>query len=141
MSNLAWSSDYAKAKEDMPQAIIGLSTYLGRMNNDGGSSAFYAGASVYAFFLNAALELRSNKDGFDNDNQVQPYMGVGLGRFLQIQRGIDYTTTNRFRVVTEIALDEWVDTRNHIIIQGFAEKIDTSAEHDTRYGIALGYTF
>ena len=45
------------------------------------------------------------------------------------------------RLVSEIAFDEWVDTRNHFTLQGFAEKIDTSAEHDTRYGIALGYTF
>ncbi|OUS40479.1 hypothetical protein A9R00_05825 [Oleispira antarctica] len=141
MSNLAWSSNYLKEKEEMPQAIIGISTYLGHMTNGADSSAFYGGASLYAFVFNGAIEARSNKDGFDNDNQIQLYMGIGLGRFLQIQRGVDHTTTNRIRIVSEIAFDEWVDTRNHFTLQGFAEKIDTSSEHDTRYGIALGYTF
>ena len=141
MSNLAWSAGNSFDQEPMPQAIIGISTYLGHMTNGGGSSAFYGGASLYAFVFNGAIEARSNKDGFDNDNQVQLYMGVGFGRFLQLQRGVDHTTTNRVRIVSEIAFDEWVDTRNHFILQGFAEKIDTSAEHDTRYGIALGYTF
>lgn len=141
LSSVAWSANNLSAKEDMPQAIIGMSTYLGYMNNDDDSSAYYAGASVYAFFFNGALELRSTKEGFDNDQQLQPYAGIGLGRFLQVQRGVDFGTTNRFRLVSEIAFDEWIDTRNHIILQGFIEQIDTSSEHDRRYGIALGYTF
>ena len=140
-SNLAWSAERFGQKEPMPQAMIGISTYLGHMTNGADSSAFYGGASLYAFVFNGAIEARSNKDGFSNDNQIQLYMGVGLGRFLQLQRGVDHTTTNRVRIVSEIAFDEWVDTRNHITLQGFAEKIDTSSEHDTRYGIALGYTF
>jgi hypothetical protein len=146
LSSLLYSATASSAgssfeQEPMPQAIIGISTYAGYMTNDADSSAFYGGASLYAFVFNGALEVRSNKDGFDNDNQIQLYMGVGLGRFLQLQRGVDHTTTNRVRLVSEIAFDEWVDTRNHITLQGFAEKIDTSAENDTRYGIALGYTF
>lgn len=141
LSSFAWSADRMSAKEDMPQAIIGISTYLGYMNNNDESSAYYAGASLYAFFFNGALELRSTKEGFDNDQQLQPYAGVGLGRFLQIQRGVDFSTTNRFRIVSEIAFDEWIDTRNHIILQGFIEQIDTSSDNDRRYGIALGYTF
>jgi hypothetical protein len=141
VTNLAWSAEKFSKREPMPQSIIGISTYLGHMTNGADSAAFYGGASLYAFIFNGAIEARSNKDGFDNDNQVQLYMGVGLGRFLQLQRGVDYTTTNRVRIVSEIAFDEWVDTRNHFTLQGFAEKIDTSSEHDTRYGIALGYTF
>ncbi len=141
LSSFAWSADRVSAKEDIPQSIIGLSTYLGYMNNGDDSSAYYAGASVYAFFINGALELRSTKDGFDDDQQLQPYAGFGLGRYLQIQRGVDFGTTNRFRIVSEIAFDEWVDTRNHIILQGFIEQIDTSSDNDRRYGIALGYTF
>lgn len=131
----------AKSKEAIPQAIMGLSTYGGYMNNGEESSTLYVGASLYAYFFNGALEVRANKDGFDNDNQVQPYMGLGLGRFLQIQRNVDFTTTNRIRLVSEIAFDEFIDTRHHITLQGFIEKIDTSYEHDKRYGIALGYTF
>ena len=140
-SSPARSADILNKKEPMPQSMIGVSTYLGRITNGADSSAFYGGASLYAFVFNGALEARSNKDGFGNDNQIQLYMGMGLGRFLQIQRGVDYTTTTRIRVVSEIAFDEWVDTRNHITLQGFAEKIDTSSKYDTRYGIALGYTF
>lgn len=140
-STLAWSAENFSERETVPQPIIGISTYAGYMTNDADSSALYGGASLYAFVFNGALEVRSNKDGFDNDNQVQLYMGIGLGRFLQLQRGIDYTTTNRIRIVSEIAFDEWVDTRNHFTLQGFAEKIDTSSENDSRYGVALGYTF
>ena len=141
LSNTAWSADNTNAKETMHQSIIGASTYLGRMTNGDDRSAYYAGGSLYTFFFNGARELRSTKDGFDNDQQVQPYIGIGLGRFLQLQRGVSFSTTNRFRIVSEIAFDEWIDTRNHIILQGFIEKIDTSSEHDRRYGIALGYTF
>lgn len=131
----------SRQKEAIPQAIMGLSTYGGYMTDGEDSSTIYAGASLYAYFFNAALELRANKDGFGNDNQVQPYAGVGLGRFLQIQRGVDFTTTNRIRVVSEIAFDELIDTRNHITLQIFAEQIHTSDDNDRRYGIALGYTF
>lgn len=127
--------------EAIPQAIMGLSTYAGYMTNNDDSSTLYAGASLYAYFFNGALEVRANKSGFDNDNQIQPYMGLGLGRFLQIQRGVDFTTTNRIRLVSEIAFDEFIDTRHHITLQGFIEKIDTSDKQDKRYGIALGYTF
>lgn len=140
-SSAAWSAGSSLRKEPMPQSIIGVSTYLGHMTNGDDASAFYGGASLYAFIFNGALEVRSNKDNFANDNQVQLYMGMGFGRFLQFQRGVDHTTTNRIRVVSEIAFDEWVDTRNHITLQGFFEKVDTSADNDTRYGIALGYTF
>ena len=137
----SFDSSFNKKDEKIPQSIMGLSTYLGRMTNGDSSASMYVGASLYAYFFNGALEVRANKDGFDNDNQVQPYMGIGLGRFLQIQRGVDFTTTNRFRIVSEIAFNEWVETRNHITLQGYIERIDTSSEQDKRYGIALGYTF
>lgn len=131
----------SSSKDTIPQSIMGVSTYAGYMTNGEDSSTLYAGASLYAYFFNGALEVRANKAGFDNDNQVQPYMGIGLGRFLQVQRSVDFTTTNRVRLVSEIAFDEFIDTRHHITIQGFVERIDTSAENDKRYGIALGYTF
>lgn len=137
----SFDSSFKKSSDDIPQSIMGLSTYLGRMTNGDSSASLYVGASLYAYFFNGALEVRENKNGFDNDNQVQPYMGLGLGRFLQIQRGVDFTTTNRIRIVSEIAFNEWIETRNHITLQGFIEQIDTSHEHDRRYGIALGYTF
>jgi hypothetical protein len=120
---------------------MGLSTYLGRMTNGSSSATMYMGASLYAYFFNGAIEVKNNINGFDNDNQIQPYMGIGLGRFLQIQRGVDFTTTTRFRLVSEFAFNEWIETRNHITLQGFIEQIDTSLENDRRYGIALGYTF
>lgn len=131
----------SRHKEAIPQAIIGLSTYAGYMSDNEDSSTLYAGASLYAYFFNGAIELRANKDGLGNDNQIQPYAGLGLGRFLQIQRGVDFTTTNRIRIVSEIAFDEFIDTRNHITLQGFIEQIHTSADNDRRYGIAIGYTF
>lgn len=130
-----------KEKEEMPQAIIGLSTYLGGMRDDKDHRAYYAGASLYAFFVNASLEVRTNVDAFERDQQIQPYAGVGLGRLLQLQQGIDFSSKRRLRLVTEIALDEWVDKRNHIIVQGFIEQVHTSSSNDRRYGIALGYTF
>lgn len=129
------------SKESIPQSIMGLSTYAGYMTTGEDASTVYAGASLYAYFFNGALEIRANKEGFDNDNQIQPYMGFGLGRFLQLQRGVDFTTTNRVRIVSEIAFDEFIDTRHHITLQGFVERIDTSSKQDKRYGIALGYTF
>jgi len=128
--------------EPIPQSIIGVSTYLGMMSNDADEQGFYAGASLYMYFLNWALEARSfPADTFQRDNRLQPYMGIGLGRFLQIQRGIDFTSTTRIRLVSEIAFDEFVDKRNHWILQGFVEQVHTSGDNKRSYGLALGYTF
>lgn len=132
---------FDKKKEEMPQAIIGLSAYLGSIQDDNNNQAYYAGSSLYAFFVNASLELRSNMDDFERDQQLQPYLGVGLGRMLQLQRGVDFSNKTRLRLVTEIAFDEWVETRNHFIFQGFIEQVHTSSDNDQRYGLALGYTF
>ncbi len=141
-SNLTHAQSlFQKEKEEMPQAIIGLSTYVGGMRDDKDHRAYYAGASLYAFFVNTSLEVRSNVDAFERDQQIQPYVGIGLGRLLQLQRGIDFSDKSRIRLVTEIAFDEWVETRNHFIVQGFIEQVHTSSHNDRRYGIALGYTF
>jgi hypothetical protein len=138
----AFGSSRFTKDETIPQSIIGISTYLGRISNDNDKQAPYAGASMYVYFLNWALEARSfPADTFKRDNMLQPYVGIGLGRFLQVQRGVDFTSTNRVRIVSEIAFDEFVDTRNHWILQGFVEQIHTSDENNRRYGIALGYTF
>jgi hypothetical protein len=140
-SHAAKPSRFSK-DEPIPQSIIGVSTYLGRLSNDQGERAFYAGASLYMYFFNWAIEARAfSPDSFQRDNVLQPYMGFGLGRFLQVQRGIDFTSTTRLRIVSEIAFDELVDKRNHWTLQGFAEQIDTSGKNKRRYGLALGYTF
>lgn len=128
--------------ETIPQSIIGVSTYLGGIVNDVDEQGFYAGASLYIYFLNWALEARNfPSDTFERDNMLQPYMGVGLGRFLQIQRGVDFTSTSRIRIVSEIGFDEFADKRNHWILQGFVERVHTSGDNKHRYGLALGYTF
>jgi hypothetical protein len=135
------SSRFGKT-EAIPQSILGVSTYLGRISNDDNEQAPYVGASMYVYFLNWAIEARSfNADTFQRDNLLQPYVGIGLGRFLQIQRGVDFTSTNRVRIVSEIAFDEFVDKRNHWILQGFVEQVHTSGDNKRRYGLALGYTF
>jgi hypothetical protein len=129
-------------EEPMPQSIFGISTYVGSISNDDNEQALYAGASLYLYFLNWSLEARGfSADTFQRDNLFQPYMGFGLGRFLQIQRGIDFTSTTRLRIVSEIAFDEFVDKRNHWTLQGFVEQIDTAGDNKRRYGLALGYTF
>jgi hypothetical protein len=129
-------------QEPMPQAILGVSSYLGAMNNDAEEQAFYVGASLYMYFFNWSIEARHFKDDtFTRDHMIQPYIGLGLGRFLQVQRGVDFSSTTRFRIVSEIAFDELVDTRNHWTIQAFAEQIDTSSDNKRRFGLALGYTF
>ncbi len=142
-SNLhAFEDTRQRQKEAIPQAIIGLSTYAGRMTNDLEEHSFYVGGSLYMYFFNAALEARAFSDGqFKRDNVLQPYMGFGLGRLLQVQRGVDLTSTTRVRIVSEIAFNEWVDTRNHITLQGYVEQLHTSGKNKRRYGIALGYTF
>ncbi len=140
-SQATTSSRFGK-DEPMPQSILGMSTYVGRISNDVDEQALYAGASLYMYFLNWSLEARGfSADTFQRDNILQPYMGFGLGRFLQIQRGIDFTSTTRLRIVSEIAFDELVDKRNHWTLQGFVEQIDTSGDNKRRYGLALGYTF
>jgi hypothetical protein len=138
----AFGSSRFTKDETIPQSIIGMSTYLGRISNDNDKKALYIGASMYVYFLNWALEARSfPTDTFERDNMLQPYVGFGLGRFLQVQRGVDFTSTNRVRIVSEIAFDEFVDTRNHWTLQGFVEQVHTSGDNNRRYGFALGYTF
>ena len=138
----AFEDTRKKQKDTIPQAIMGISTYAGRMTNDLKENSFYVGSSLYLYFFNASLEARAFSDGqFKRDNVLQPYMGLGLGRLLQIQRGVDFTSTTRVRIVSEIAFNEWVDTRNHITLQGYVEQLHTSGENKRRYGIALGYTF
>lgn len=135
------SSRFAK-NEPIPQSILGVSTYVGHISNDFDEQALYVGASLYMYFLNWSLEARGfSDDTFQRDNLLQPYMGFGLGRFLQIQRGIDFTSTTRLRIVSEIAFDELIDKRNHWTLQGFVEQVDTSGDNKRRYGLALGYTF
>jgi hypothetical protein len=134
-------SRFAK-DEPIPQSIIGMSSYLGRLSNDQNEQTFYAGASLYMYFFNWAIEARAfPADSFQRDNVLQPYMGLGLGRLLQVQRGIDFTSTTRLRIVAEIAFDELVNKRNHWTLQGSIEKVDTSGDNKHRYGLALGYTF
>ncbi len=141
-SSQALSANRFAKDEEIPQSIMGISTYLGSISNDLEEQAFYGGASLYLYFFNWALEARNfSSDSFERDNIVQPYMGFGLGRFLQVQRGFDFTDTTRIRIVSEIAFDEFIETRNHWTIQGFIEQIDTSSENKRRYGLALGYTF
>lgn len=136
------ANSFNKKSEPMPQAIMGVSTYLGHISNDNSEHAYYAGASLYVYFFNWSMEARSfPEDSFQRDNIIQPYVGLGLGRFLQIQRGVDFTSTTRFRILSEIAFDEFVDKRNHWTLQGFIEQIDTSSDNKKRYGFALGYTF
>jgi hypothetical protein len=126
----------------IPQSIVGVSTYVGRISNDENEQALYVGASMYMYFLNWSLEARSfSNDTFQRDNKLQPYVGLGLGRFLQFQRGVDFTSTSRVRIVSEIAFDELVEKRNHWTLQGFVEQIHTSGDNKRRYGLALGYTF
>lgn len=138
----AFGSNQFNKKEPIPQAIMGVSTYVGSLHNDADEQAFYIGSSLYVYFFNWSIEARAfSDDTFRRDNLLQPYMGFGLGRFLQVQRGVDFTSTTRIRVVSEIAFDELVDTRNHWTLQGFAEQIQTSGDNKRRYGIALGYTF
>jgi len=140
--SLAFESSRFGKKEPLPQAIMGVSTYVGGLKNEANEQALYVGGSLYVYFFNWALEARAFPDGtFERDNLLQPYMGVGLGRLLQFQRGVDFTSTTRVRIVSEIAFDEFVDTRNHWTLQGFAEQIHTSGENKRRYGLALGYTF
>jgi hypothetical protein len=129
-------------KEPIPQAIMGVSSYLGRISNDQNEQAFYVGSSLYVYFFNWTIEARAFSDEtFKRDNILQPYVGLGLGRLLQVQRGIDFTSTTRLRIVSEIAFDELVDTRNHWTLQGMVEQIHTSGDNKRRYGLALGYTF
>ncbi len=138
----AFGSNRFDKQEPLPQAIMGISTYFGSISNDANEQAFYAGSSLYMYFLSWAIEARAfSDDTFQRDNILQPYMGFGLGRFLQIQRGVDFTSTTRLRIVSEIAFDELVDTRNHWTLQGFAEQIHTSGDNKRSYGLALGYTF
>jgi hypothetical protein len=115
---------------------------MGQISNDEDEQAMYVGASRYVYFFNWAVEARSfPSDTFQRDNMLQPYIGVGLGRLLQVQRGVDFTSTTRLRIVSEIAFDEFIDTRNHWIMQGFVEQILTSSDNKRRLGLALGYTF
>lgn len=138
----ALNSSRLSKDEAIPQSILGVSTYLGRISNDADEQALYVGASMYMYFFNWSLEARNFQgDAFQRDNLLQPYMGVGLGRFLQIQRGIDFTSTTRLRIVSEIAFDELVDKRNHWTLQGSVEQVHTSGDNKRRYGLALGYTF
>jgi len=142
IESLAFESSRFGKKEPIPQAIMGVSTYLGGVQNDADEQALYVGGSLYVYFFNWALEARAFPDGtFVRDNILQPYMGFGLGRLLQFQRAVDFTSTTRLRILSEIAFDEFVDTRNHWTLQAFAEQIDTSGENKRRYGLALGYTF
>lgn len=135
------SSRYGK-EEPIPQGIMGISSYAGSLTNDNSEQAFYLGASLYMYFFNWAIEARAFPDqSFRRDNVIQPYIGLGLGRYLQVQRGVDFTSTTRFRILSEIAFDELVDKRNHWTLQGFVEQIDTSGDNKRRYGLALGYTF
>lgn len=134
-------SRYGK-EEHIPQGIMGISSYAGSLTNDNNEQAFYLGASLYMYFFNWAIEARAFPDqSFRRDNVIQPYIGLGLGRYLQVQRGVDFTSTTRFRILSEIAFDELVDKRNHWTLQGFVEQIDTSGDNKRRYGLALGYTF
>lgn len=142
LESQAFNTSRFGKSEEIPQSIIGVSSYLGRLSNDDNEQAPYVGASMYVYFFNWALEARSfSPDTFQRDNMLQPYVGLGLGRFLQIQRGVDFSSTNRLRIVTEIAFDEFVDKRNHWILQGFVEQVHTSGDNKRRYGLALGYTF
>lgn len=140
-SNALNASRYGK-KEPIPQGIMGISSYVGSLTNQNDEQAFYLGASLYMYFLNWAIEARAlPEQSFHRDNALQPYIGVGLGRYLQVQRGVDFTSTTRFRLLSEVAFDELVDKRNHWTLQGFVEQIDTSGDNKRRFGLALGYTF
>lgn len=138
----AFNSSRFDKDEPIPQGIIGMSSYVGSLTNDDSEQAFYLGASLYMYFFNWAIEARAfPEQSFRRDNLLQPYVGLGLGRYLQIQRGVDFTSTTRFRILSEIAFDELIDKRNHWTLQGFVEQIDTSSNNKRRYGLALGYTF
>lgn len=123
-------------KEPLSQAIMGISTYGGMTFSDE-EQGYFAGASLYMFFFNWALEAKS----FPSDRIIKPYMGLGLGRFLQVQQEIDFTGKFSFRVVSEIAFDELIDKRNHWTLHLSAERLDTDDKDDMRYGLGLGYTF
>jgi hypothetical protein len=142
LESQAINSNRLDKETPIAQSILGVSTYVGRISNDENEQALYVGASMYMYFFNWALEARSfPSDTFQRDNMLQPYVGLGLGRLLQVQRGVDFTSTTRLRIVSEIAFDEFVDKRNHWILQGFVEQIHTSSDNKRRYGLALGYTF
>ena len=142
LESQAFSTSRFGESEEIPQSILGVSTYLGRISNDANEQAPYIGASMYVYFFNWAIEARSfSANTFQRDNLLQPYVGIGLGRFLQIQRSADFSSTNRVRIVSEIAFDELVDKRNHWTLQGFVEQVHTSGDNKRRYGFALGYTF
>lgn len=142
LESQALPSNQLGKNDPIPQSILGVSTYLGRISNDANEQTLYGGASLYMYFFNWSLEARGFQGNtFQRDNILQPYMGLGLGRFLQIQRGIDFTSTTRLRLVSEIAFDEFINTRNHWTLQGFVEQVHTSGDNKRRYGLALGYTF
>jgi hypothetical protein len=142
LESQAMNSNLLGKETPIAQSILGVSTYMGRISNNEDEQAMYVGASMYVYFFNWAVEARSfPSDTFQRDNMLQPYIGVGLGRLLQVQRGVDFTSTTRLRIVSEIAFDEFIDTRNHWIMQGFVEQILTSSDNKRRLGLALGYTF
>lgn len=119
------------------QAIIGISTYLGHMQNEHGTTGQYVGGSMYMYFFNWSIEAQN----FPRTNIIKPYVGLGLGRFLQLQRSVNYEGRVSFRVMSEIAFDEWIDKRNHWTLHMSAEQLDIFGEKEKRYGLGLGYTF
>lgn len=127
----------ALEKEPLPQAIMGISTYGGMTFSEDSDKGYFVGASLYMYFFNWALEAKS----FPSDRVLKPYIGLGLGRFLQVQQEVDFTGKFSFRVVSEIAFDEFIDKRNHWTLHLSAEQLDTDEENDMRYGLGLGYTF
>lgn len=124
-------------KEKPKQAIIGASTYLGLLQNNDGDRGQMIGASLYFFVFNWSLEAKN----MAHTKIITPYIGVGVGRLLQLQRSANWLDKTSFRLVSEIAIDEWVDKRNHWTVQFSAEKLDVLNEAETRLGVALGYTF
>ena len=135
LSNSLFANDINE--EPIAQSIMGISTYGGVALSNGDDQGYFIGTSLYMYFFNWALEAKS----IPKDHVVKAYMGFGLGRLLQVQQALTLTGELNFRVVSEIAFDEFVDTRNHWTLHLSAEKIDTDDTDNMRYNMGLGYTF
>jgi hypothetical protein len=127
----------APDKETLAQSLMGISTYAGLTLSNEDEQGYFVGTSLYMYFFNWALEAKS----FPSDQVIKPYMGLGLGRLLQVQQELTFSGALNFRVVSEIAFDEFVETRHHWTLHLSAEKLDTDDTDDMRYQVGLGYTF